>query len=205
MSTVYLIPKPADRLNKRHMESGWRHVPLDREAQKELRSRVEPLKDKGITDIYCSDLDTRAAEIVRDILNVRVRPDYGFRRFNVGRHHASLQTHVEDIMEQTAAKWKINPDIPMRGGDSLSSYRKRFFGTFDKIVQREGTFALLLDLREIRSIRSREPSYWTKDQPEVIRTKVYIAKIDTALHKVRDDNAGIQIQTPALAHGMALQ
>ena len=62
---IYLIPNVPDRLTRKHRESGWQHVPLDRTARKELRDRVEPLRSfAGITAVLGSDLDSAAVHIV---------------------------------------------------------------------------------------------------------------------------------------------
>jgi hypothetical protein len=154
MALVYLVPKPPDKLEKRHLESGWRHVQLDREGVKELKERVEPLKDKGITGILCSDLDIRAGELVRDHLHTAsVRPEFALRRFNPGRHHATLQSHFDATLTAQIEKWKKNKDIPVRSGDSLTSFEKRFVKRWNQILDQDGIFAMLVDMRTLSVIR----------------------------------------------------
>lgn len=151
---LYLIPCPPNKLARKNRESGWRHVPFDRQARKEMENIVEPLRGLGITVIHCSDLETKFAEIVRDKLNVpNVRPDFFLRRFNVGRQHASPCSDVDRIFGELIEKWKKNRDIPMRGGDSLTSFEKRFFKAYQKLTETAGVAALLVDQRTLSVIR----------------------------------------------------
>lgn len=189
MTTVYLIPKPADRLGKRHLESGWRHVPLDREAIKELRSRVEPLKDKGITAVFVSDLDIKCGELVRTELNIHnVRPEFQLRRFNAGKHHAGLSTHFDATLQSCLEKWKKNKDIPVRQGDSLTSFEKRFVKRWNQILSSEGTFAFIADVRTLSVIRDLAAGTYSAaslcpngNSPAMDR--IYIARSDAARPK----------------------
>jgi len=153
VSTVYLIPRPLDKLGRKHRESGWRCVPFDREARKEMEGYAGPLRDKGITAVYCSDLDTKMAEVLGDRLKYSAKPDFQFRRFHVGRHHAADVAHVDRIIGELIEKWKQNPAIPIRGGDSLMSFEKRFVERYKRLLREEGTFALIADVRMISVIR----------------------------------------------------
>lgn len=151
---LYLIPKPPDKLGRKNRESGWRHVPFDREARREMETRAEQLKDKGVTVIHCSDLETKFAEVVRDRLHVpNIRPDFQLRRFNVGRHHAAPCADVDRILGELVEKWKVNPAIPMRGGDSIVSFEKRFVKQYKKLLEGEGVAALIVDMRSLSVIR----------------------------------------------------
>jgi broad specificity phosphatase PhoE len=50
-----------------------------------------------------------------------------------------------------ANHWKINPAVPIRGGDSWSSFHKRFAAAVQRIMS--GTVALVTDELGIRALR----------------------------------------------------
>jgi len=152
--TLYLIPKPPDKLGRKNRESGWRHVPFDRQARKEIEDRVEPLRDKGITAVYSSDLDTKYAEIIRDHIDIpTVRPEFHLRRFNVGKLHTADRSIVDEQLRNLSQKWAKNKDIPVRGGDSLTSFEKRFIKRYKQILAEQGTAAMIVDERTLSVIR----------------------------------------------------
>lgn len=158
---IYLIPRPQDRIQKRGRETGWRHIKLDRDGRKELQGRVQSLRDKGITAVYVADLDIDAGEIVRDELHCLVRSEFPLRRFNVGRHHAADRSIVDGIIRQVAAKWEKNPDIPVRSGDSLTSFKKRFIRRYEQLVAQDATVAMIVDERTLSVIRDLSQNKFT--------------------------------------------
>lgn len=150
---LYIVPTPVNKLDLKARVSGWRHVPLDRKAKQEWRAILAQLKDKGASCVYSSDLDEEAAHIAGDELHIPARPEFPLRRFNVGRHHASKLDSVADILGNLEKKWKQNADIPIRGGDSLTSFTKRFSRRLNSLLSSTGTAVLVADPLTIAFVR----------------------------------------------------
>jgi broad specificity phosphatase PhoE len=154
---IYLVPNVPDKLTRKGRESGWQHVPLDREARKELAKRVESLKGRDISAVLGSDLDSGAARIIGDTLHLPVHIDYSLRRFNVGRHHAADRAHVDDILRIMIERWKEHPEHNVKGGDSWLSFSKRFIKRFQQLLDGPDV-ALLVDERTLHIAQKQEAS-----------------------------------------------
>jgi broad specificity phosphatase PhoE len=174
---IYLVPTPENKLERKGRESGWHRVPLDRDAKKELRERMKPLADKGVQYVLGSDLDTEAVNVAAQQLHVSPRTEFALRRFNLGRHHAAPADTVQSVLGTVLEQWKQNPDIPLRGGDSLTSYQKRFVAFIrEKLLPQKGTAALVTDLRSIRMMRDFDPHALINNGNPVFREKIYVLK-----------------------------
>lgn len=151
---IYVIAAPANKLDKKNRMSGWRNVPLDKKAKREWLDVLGQVKDKGVQHVFASDLDGEAAHVAGNELRVPVRLDFGYRRFNVGRNHAAPASFVDETIRGLEQKWAVNPEIPIRGGDSLLSYKKRFVKNFDKMLEQENIL-FVTDARSIHMIRGQ--------------------------------------------------
>src|SRR6202035_2931996 len=87
-------------------------------------------------------------------LSLPVRTDYGYRRFNVGRYHGKDAAVVDSAIRAAEGRWKSNPDVPVREGDSLTSVRKRLVKNVEKLIDDEKSYLLVTDTRTIAFIRS---------------------------------------------------
>lgn len=154
---MYLVTRPSDKLEAKGRVSGWRHTPLERESKVKLHELAAQLKDKGVTCVYASDLDAEAGRIVSSELDVPFREDFGLRRFNIGRHHATKESHVTGVLEIVVKRWVDNPDIPIRGGDSLTSLEKRIGRAIDKLSAKPETIALVTDTGTANFLTMRKP------------------------------------------------
>jgi len=150
---LYIVPTPLNKLDLKERVSGWRHVPLEKKAKQEWRAFLAQLKDKGATCVYANDLDEEAAHAAGDELHIPVRSEFSLRRFNVGRHHASKLDSVADILGRLENHWKKNADIPIRGGDSFTSFTKRFSRRFNTLLSGTGIAVLISDPLTIAFIR----------------------------------------------------
>lgn len=151
---LYIVPTPMNKLDVKQRVSGWRHVPLVKKEKSEWRILLGQLKDKGATCVYSNDLDEEAANTAGDELHIPVCAEFSLRRFNVGRHHASKLDSVADILGRLEKQWKKNADIPIRGGDSLTSFTKRFSRRFNTLLSGTGTAVLVTDVQTINFIRN---------------------------------------------------
>jgi len=173
---IYLIPLPENRLDRRGRASGWRQVPVERDGKSKLRQLAGQLKDRGVTEVYASDLDKNAAECVAQELKATVRTEFSLRHFNFGHQHGCAFSRVAPILEGLASKWDINPDVPIRGGDSLSSFRKRFLKRASKLVDDLAPCVLLTDLMCARAVKNYDHHYWIHPDPKIQRGKIYVAR-----------------------------
>jgi broad specificity phosphatase PhoE len=173
---LYLVPVPENKLDLKGRETGWHRVPLDRESKKEFRERLKQLADKGVEYVLGSDLDTEAVHVAANELHLPIRIEFALRRFNLGRHHAAPVDTVDSVLGTVLDQWKANPDIPLRGGDSFTSYQKRFVSFVRKELTKKGTAALVTDLRSIRMMRDFDPHALINNGNPVFRNKIYVLK-----------------------------
>lgn len=150
---VYIVPSPPNALDRKKRASGWRMVPLDRESKRNIKKMADFLREYGAARILCSDLDQEAGNILGQELRLPVKKEWNLRRFNVGRHHAAPEEKISEILTGLEDKWKGNPDISIRGGDSWTSYQKRFIANFQKLLAEDGTSILVTDCRTVQVIR----------------------------------------------------
>ena len=151
---VYIIPAPMNKLDVKQRVSGWRSVPLDRNTKQEWRGALKQLTaERGIERVIASDLDSEAANVAGDELRIPVKTDYIYRRFNFGRFHARNAAVADGALRAVEKNWKSNPDVPIREGDSLTSYRKRFVRAFEELLDKHGTALFVTDPRTIAFIR----------------------------------------------------
>ena len=149
---LYLVPCPENKLDLKGRETGWHRVPLDRNSKKSFRERLKQLTGKGVQYVLGSDLDTEAVHVAANELNVAPRTEFALRRLNLGRHHATPSDAIDAILGTVLEQWKSDPNIPIRGGDSLTSYQKRIVSFIRKKLTEKGTAALITDLRTIRAL-----------------------------------------------------
>jgi broad specificity phosphatase PhoE len=174
---LYLVPVPENKLDLKGRETGWHRVPLDRESKKEFRERLKQLGDKGVEYVLGSDLDTEAVHVAANELHLPIRIQFELRRFNLGKHHAAPADTIDGVLRALIEQWKVNPDIPIRaGGDSLTSYQRRFVSFVRKTLTEKGTAALVTDLRSIRMMRDFDPNALINNGNPVFRNKIYVLK-----------------------------
>jgi len=173
---LYLVPTPENKLDLKGRETGWHRVPLDRNSKKAFRERLKQLSDKGVQYVLGSDLDTEAVNVAANELHVPPRTEFKLRRFNLGRHHAAPADTVQTVLGTVLEQWKDNPDIPLRGGDSFTSYEKRFVNFVRQKLTEKGTAALVTDLRSIRMMRDFDPHALINNGNPVSREKIYVLK-----------------------------
>jgi len=151
---IYIVATPPNKLDKKGRVSGWRHVPLERKTKDSWRANLAPLKGRELNAIVSSDLDSEAANLAGAELGVPVRTDFGYRRFNVGRRHASPADAANEAIRTVEFKWARNPDIPIREGDSLTSLRNRLVKNIERLLDEGKDVLFVTDMRTIAFIRS---------------------------------------------------
>jgi len=150
---IYVVCAPANKLDKKGRVSGWHFVPLVKKAKEEWRALLAPLKGKEVAHVISSDLDAESANLAGAELALPVKTHYVYRRFNFGRLHARDSGVADGALRSVEKLWEKNPDIPLRQGDSLTSYRKRFIKNFEKLLDEETNYLFVTDARTIAVIR----------------------------------------------------
>jgi len=150
---LYIAPTPLNKLDKKERVSGWHCVPLEKKAKQDWRAMLAQLKEKGVQRVLSSDLDQEAARIAGDELHVPVSTEYYLRRFNFGRFHATPLDNARTVLVGLEKRWAENPDIPIKEGDSLTSFMRRFPRRFNQLLSSTGTALLITDLLTIAFVR----------------------------------------------------
>ena len=131
---------------------GWRQVNADRAALRELKALVPRLRELGAKKVVVSDLDGQSGWLLGRRLNVPVEEWNSLRRFNVGKHHGEDGSQFAKLEAELETKWKSNPDIPVKGGDSLKSFTKRIAASNSKLKAQPGTTICVADRRTIAAL-----------------------------------------------------
>lgn len=107
--------------------SAHKHTPASREALKRLQALAPRLRELGVTHIVCSDLDGQSGEALGRRLNVPVEEWESLRRFNWGKLHGAQARRAYD------ARPSGQPIVPVRGGDSQTSFEKRIAASKERL------------------------------------------------------------------------
>jgi broad specificity phosphatase PhoE len=154
--TVYVIASPPNKLDKKGRPSGWKNIPLDKQAKSDWRETLKQLTaGREIERVISSDLDSEAAHVAGSELRLPVRTDYIYRRFNIGRFHARNADAVVGALRAVEKTWESKPDVPIREGDSLTSFRKRFVRAFNELLEQDGAVLFVTDKQTIAMIRDQ--------------------------------------------------
>ncbi len=176
---IYLVHIAPTRFFRRARACGWHHATVNKAGRQYLSDQVKQLQGRNIQRIYSDDLHKSDALLVANTLGLP--PDTVFahfecRVFNVGRNHAKPEAAIEIILSDLIPQWQKNPDIPIREGDSWSSYRKRFIAFTQRLLEMEGDVILLTDNRGIRTIRDPRPESLLATSASVRSDRIYTVK-----------------------------
>jgi broad specificity phosphatase PhoE len=173
---MFLVPLPENRLDRRGRAVGWQRVPMDRDGKANLLNLAAQLKDRGVTEVWASDLDKHPATLVAQELKATVRTEFSLRRFNWGNQHGAPLTKAEKILNEVSKKWEKNEDIPLRGGDSYTSFRKRWERMYEKLILLD-CVALVTDEMSIRWLRERNSHSLIRNGNALSRDKIYCMRV----------------------------
>jgi broad specificity phosphatase PhoE len=171
---IYLLTEPLNTLEAKGRVLGNYPAHWNGEGKKLLREICQPLKDKGVAFAYASDLDADALHIVADELHIPVSKEYGLRRFNCGKQHGAKLDHLQGILDNLIQKWKANPDVPIRNGDSWRSVEKRVFKAVDRILEKEQSAVIVTDARTASLMVFREPKALVMNGEALKPAKIYV-------------------------------
>ena len=121
---LFALRHGTTELNEDGKFRGWINVPLDEKGRKDALEAAQFLKDKGITMVYCSDLDRacETAQIVCDELGLGdPTPDVRLRPWDVGE----LSGQDKEANRPTLEYHIDHPEEPIPGGESLAEFGER--------------------------------------------------------------------------------
>jgi broad specificity phosphatase PhoE len=187
---IYLLTEPPNTLEAKGRVLGNYPAHWNKAAKNLLREVCQQLKDKGVQYAYFSDLDADAGHIVATELNIPFQREHGLRRFNAGRHHGGKLDYFQGILEQLIPKWRNNDSIPVRGGDSLISFKKRFLTKINKLIDSEEISVVVVGIMEARAVLNDDPKFWCFPTSKVSHGKIYVVKRESK--KTHEDLHGMQ-------------
>jgi broad specificity phosphatase PhoE len=152
--SIFIVPTPENVMERKQRVPGWTVIKLDRKAKREWLTLIAQLKDKGVTHVYSSDLDTEAGQLLASELRVPFKHEFELRRFRIGRFHGIKLADLGMLMERLEGKWKRNPAIPVREGDSLISFQRRFARRFNTLLGQTESIAFVTDPLTIAYIKN---------------------------------------------------
>lgn len=177
LMNLYLIHPAPTRFTRRGRACGWYQISLTKTGCQHLSDLSKQLANHSIKRVYADDQHGRDAHIVAAALGLDdddVSLAYDLRPFNVGRNHGKPEEVVEPILAKLIEQWKKNPDVPMRGGDSWASYRKRFVAFVLSILRNNVDAVLLTDTRGIRTLRDPRMESLTAASASIRLDRVYV-------------------------------
>ena len=199
MTTCFLFPAGQNEISRRGREPGWKKkrdgspLALDRDGFRQAKALAGQLRGKGITRIHCADVHASTAQVVKGVLGIPIEIDEKLRPFNPGKHSCASVAAIDDILKRLVEEWKSKPELPMIRGDSFISYRNRFLRGAEPILDSGATVVLILDLRNIRFLRTREAVSLINDH-SIRADRIYILKRE-------DSDAHTNQQNPSLDSG----
>ncbi len=131
---------------------GWKATPPSRDSIRALKAIVPRLRELNVTKVIASDLDHDSAKLLARRLNVPVEEWSSLRRLNVGRWHGTNTSNFAELHTKMQSVWETKPDVPIKGGDSRTSYHKRIAATRDKLSKVNGTVIVVAGEREVSHI-----------------------------------------------------
>jgi broad specificity phosphatase PhoE len=169
---IYLVPACQTDLTRKGRVQSQLHVRLDRDGQRQAKAFAQTLKSRHPTIIYCSDVHKETGDILHSELKIPLKILPELKPFHFGKHTSRKSEQVENVIQALMEQWEKNPDIPIRGGDSWTSFRKRYIAFIEKTLAMTGEVIVVTDLAGIRTARVREFKSLADDNS--IQSKIYI-------------------------------
>lgn len=132
--------------------AGWKATPASRDSIKQLKLLIPRLRELRPSRVVASDLDFQSAQLLARKLDIPFDEWNVLRRLNVGKLHGTNLYKFQELYKNVQAQWKSNPDIPIKGGDSLTSYQKRMAATKERLSKLEGVTIVVAGAREIEAV-----------------------------------------------------
>lgn len=145
MRILFVLPA-ATIYDRQGRVMGWRATPCSRESLRELKALVPRLQELGPTKVIGSDLDHDSVWLLSRKLRVPYEEWHSLRRLNAGKLHGAPLSTFEEVLSTLP---KDKPDVPIKGGDSLTSFQKRVAASKERLRKLDGTTVVVAGEREI--------------------------------------------------------
>lgn len=188
---LYLVPLPETRLSRRGRVQGSGRVTLDKQGETELEIIAKTIHSvkADIPKVYASDAHAGAGRRLAAQLHTKAAITPRLRGFNIGRFTGASHQVVDSEIERLAHKEEM---VPVQGGDSLMSYRRRFVDFIKKLIDKNETAVILADPREIAVIRAITQDEGFVDallsRNHVERGKVYVVRALNQASRTADNS-----------------
>ena len=151
MSVLFVLP--AETIyDRQHRVMGWKATPSPRESLKQLKGIIPRLRELGAAAVVYSDFDVDSGYLLAKRLGVPFEEWMCLRRLNVGKHHGASASQFAKLEQEMSRIWTEKPDIPIKGGDSLTSFKKRVSALGDKLESLQTTTLVVADERIIKAL-----------------------------------------------------
>lgn len=140
---LYVIATPETKVDRRGRAPGHFYAKTSREGEKYLDDMAGRLKGRGIVAVYAADIHAKQGERLATALACNFHPVRHLRGFNFGRFAGHPWEEVSRVLHDMFRHWDCNETIPVVGGDSWISYRRRFFEEMTKLMDRENILILV--------------------------------------------------------------
>lgn len=114
--------------DKQDRVAAHRHTPAAKDELRKLGELNGRLRELAVSRIICSDLDGQSGELLARRLNVPVEEWESLRRWNWGKWHGASATRAFEARPVGG-----DPTVPVKGGDSAASFRKRMAAARDRL------------------------------------------------------------------------
>jgi broad specificity phosphatase PhoE len=151
MKVLFVLPAESI-YDQQQRVMGWRQTPAPREKLKKLKELTPRLKELGAQKVVCSDLDGQSGFFLARNLGVPCEEWKSLRRFNFANAHGQSKDKAEKLLSDMRERWKANPDIPIPGGDSLTSFKNRLAASKDKLKRNGATYVVVAAPFEIENL-----------------------------------------------------
>ncbi len=154
MTTIlFTLPAPTVFDESPQRIVGWQSVGIPKLVAHELTTLTPQLRDLDIHLILSSDLDEQSARVLARSLYCPNKLWWQLRRFNWGKLHGQRARKAIKVWSDMQQKWTTNPDAPVPGGDSLTSYEKRMSAARARLSKLSGHVTLVIARpQEIRAL-----------------------------------------------------
>lgn len=148
---LFVLPA-ATIYDRQNRVMGWKSTPPSRDAIKELRAIVPRLRELGATKVIACDLLSDSGKLLARRLNVPYEEWSSLRRFNVGKHHGCSVTQWDDTKAKLDTVWVDKPDVPVKGGDSKTSFAKRVATAHERLKKVNDCTVIVADPTMVQAL-----------------------------------------------------
>ena len=129
---IFALPAP-NLYESQGRIAGHKHTPTSRESLRSLKPLVPRLKELNIAKVICAELDEATGQWLARRLNVPYESWTSLNRFNAGKSHGIKSQAWSQLMDTMEVMWAEKPDVPVKGGDSRTSFTRRMAASRERL------------------------------------------------------------------------